>query len=76
MDGLFDQQELEIPCPHCRARFKITVGALKQPGVQCPLCSASFETSQFRQQLDKVEQSLKELQGSVKNIRINIKVKS
>jgi DNA-directed RNA polymerase subunit RPC12/RpoP len=76
MDGLFDQQELEIPCPHCRTRVKKTVRELKQPGVRCPLCGAAFDTSQFKQQLDQVEQSLKELQGTVKNIRIKINVKS
>jgi DNA-directed RNA polymerase subunit RPC12/RpoP len=76
MDGLFDQQELEIPCPHCRTRVKKTVRELKEPGIKCPLCGAAFDTSQLQQQLDKVEQSLQQLQGSVKGIRINIKVKS
>jgi len=75
MDGLFDQQELEIPCPHCRTRFKKTVGELKQPGVKCPLCEADFETSQLKQQLDKVEQSLNDLQRNIKNVKVNIKFK-
>ena len=72
MDGLFDRQELEIPCPHCRTKLKKTIGELKQPGVKCPRCGASFETSQLTQQLDQVERSLGDLQRNIKNVKINV----
>ncbi len=75
MDGLFDQQELEISCPHCRTRIKKTVGEWKQPGVKCPLCGADFETSQLKQQMNKVEQSLSGLQKSFKSVKVSMTFK-
>lgn len=74
MKGFFDETIIEIPCPNCKTKFKKTVSELKKPGVKCPQCSALFETSQFRQELDKAERSIEDFKKSLKSIKIDINI--
>jgi transcription initiation factor IIE alpha subunit len=74
MNGFFDRQELEIPCPQCKTKFTKRVRELKQPGVKCPKCGVALETSQFKRELHKAERTLKDFQRSLKDIKIDIKL--
>ncbi len=74
MSGFFDQQQIEIPCPGCKTKFKKSIRDLKRPGVRCPKCGVAFETSQFKSGLEKAERSIQDLQKTLRDIKINIKL--
>jgi len=72
MAGIDNNAKLEIKCPQCKAKFKKTVRQLKRPGVKCPKCGVSFETSKFKKGLDKVDRELKDFQRKFGNIKIKL----
>jgi peptide subunit release factor 1 (eRF1) len=65
----FDGEKLEIECPECKRKFKKSVRELKRPGVKCPGCGVSFDTSQFKREIDKAERSIKDFERSIKNMK-------
>ena len=70
MAGMFDGEKLDVDCPKCKGKFKITVRDLKRPGAKCPKCGVQFESSQFKRELDKVERQLKDFGKSLGNIKL------
>ncbi len=69
MAGTFDGDRLDIKCPECKRALKKSVRELKRSGVKCPGCGASFDTSQFKREMDKAERSIKDFERSLKNMK-------
>lgn len=72
MDGMFDSDELDIDCSQCKGKFKMTVRDLKRPGAKCPKCGVQFESSQFKQELDRAERQLKDFGKDLGNISMDL----
>ncbi|HNX34253.1 MAG TPA: hypothetical protein PKM57_06470 [Kiritimatiellia bacterium] len=70
MAGMFDNEKLDIDCPNCKGRFRMTVRDLKRPGAKCPKCGAQFDSSQFKRELDKVNRQIKDLEKNLGNITL------
>jgi hypothetical protein len=48
--GMFDNAELEIPCPQCGEKIKKTVGGIKdEPKFRCPIngCDGWIDAGEF-----------------------------
>lgn len=61
MSTFFDQQEINIPCPHCGHQFPEKVGRLKDsPEVNCPACGGVFKVNaeQLRDALAVLQKGL------------------
>lgn len=53
---MFEQAELDIPCPHCDQKIQKTVGWLQNhDAITCPACSGTFRFS-----ADELERGLKQ----------------
>ena len=69
MDVIDNNAKLDIECPKCKGQFTKTIRELKQSDVKCPKCGVSFETSDFKKGLDKVERELKDLKRKIGNMK-------
>lgn len=69
MSTFFDQQEINIPCPHCGHKFPEKVGRLKDsPEVTCPACAGVFKVN-----AEQLRDALAALQEGVDRIRAAFK---
>lgn len=62
--GIFDDAEIEIPCPKCGYKTKQTIGRLRdQAQFECVGCGTTIKpsTRQFDSALNKVDQSIDDL---------------
>lgn len=65
MSTFFDQQEINIPCPHCSHQFPEKVGRLKDsPEVTCPACASVFKVN-----AEQLRDALAVLQKGIDGIR-------
>ena len=63
---MFDEIEIDIPCPNCDNKLKTTVKKLRtNPVLHCKHCGDDIkinaDTSKFDRETQKVEKSLKKL---------------
>jgi hypothetical protein len=74
----FDNLPLEITCSKCGKRIKETVNWLKAESRKCPFCGTLIDTTEFRRGIDeatnRTHEMLRNLQGSLKSVKINIKL--
>ena len=74
----FDNLPLEITCLKCGKHIKETVKWLKAESQKCPFCDALIDTTEFRRGIDeatnRTNKMLRNLQGSLKSVKINIKL--
>jgi phage FluMu protein Com len=74
----FDNLPLEITCLKCGKLIKETVNWLKAESRKCPFCDTPIDTTEFRRGIDeatnRTHKMLRNLQGSLKSVKINIKL--
>lgn len=68
---MFDEIEIDIPCPNCNKKLKTTVKNLRtNPILHCKHCGDDIkinaDTSKFDRETQKVEKSLKKLKKTLK----------
>lgn len=68
---MFDEIEIDIPCPNCNNKLKSTVKKLRtNPILHCRHCGNDIkinaDTSKFDRETQKVEKSLKKLKQTLK----------
>lgn len=65
----FDDEIVEIPCNKCKRKNKKTINWLKQNNKLICKCGTEIviESSQFKKEISKIEQSLEELDRILKN---------
>lgn len=64
--GLLDDQVIQVACPNCRKQFKKPVRWFKVNRQACPAgCGVTFETQQFRREIDKIERQLSGMLGGL-----------
>ncbi len=68
---MFDEIEIDIPCPNCDNKLRMTVKKLRtNPILHCKYCSNDIkintDTSKFDRETQKVEKSLKKLKQTLK----------
>ena len=74
----FDNLPLEITCLKCGKVIKENVKWLKAESRKCPFCDTPIDTTEFRRGIDeatdRTHKMLRNLQGSLKSVKINIKL--
>jgi len=74
----FDNLPLEITCSKCGKQIKETVKWLKAESRKCPFCGTLIDTTEFRRGIDeatnRTHEMLRNLQGSLSSLKINIKL--
>ena len=74
----FDNLPLEITCSKCGKQIKETVKWLKAESQKCPFCGTLIDTTEFRRGIDeaanRTHEMLRNLQGSLSSVKINIKL--
>jgi len=74
----FDNLHLEITCLKCGKLIKETVKCLKAESRKCPFCDTPIDTTEFRRGIDeatnRTHKMLRNLQGSLKSVKIDIKI--
>lgn len=68
---MFDEIEIDIPCPNCDNKLRTTVKKLRtNPILYCKHCSNDIkintDTSKFDRETQKIEKSLKKLKQTLK----------
>ena len=70
-----DSLGVDIPCPHCKQQFEVTLGQIQRSEtVVCPKCRKSIKLKTEGDDLKKVERAMKGLKNSLKDIEINFKL--
>jgi len=69
MTGIFDDTTIDIECPNCKGKLKMAVRDLKRPDAKCKKCGIKFESSQFKRELDKAEQAVKDLKKTIDGMK-------
>lgn len=72
MTSILDNEKIDFQCPNCNRKIVMTVRQLKRPGNTCPGCGASFDTAEFKRELNKVDRELKKLEKEIGNINIQL----
>jgi phage FluMu protein Com len=74
----FDNLPLEITCSKCGKQMNETVKWLKAESRKCPFCNTLIDTTEFRRGIDeatnRTHEMLRNLQESLKSIKIKIKL--
>ena len=70
MSGIFDRERVDFICPNCNKKIVKTVGQLRQSFCRCPQCNMRIENRQFNRDLQNVDKQIKDLQRSIKNIKL------
>jgi hypothetical protein len=74
----FDNLPLEIICSKCGQQINETVKWLKAESRKCPFCGTLIDTTEFRRGIDeatnRTNEMLRNLQGSLSSVKINIKL--
>ena len=74
----FDNLPLEITCSKSGKQINETVNWLKAESRKCPFCGTLIDTTEFRRGIDeatnRTHEMLKNLQESLKSVKIKIKL--
>jgi hypothetical protein len=74
----FDNLPLEMTCSKCGKQIKENVKWLKAESQKCPFCDTLIDTTEFRRGIDeatnRTHEMLRNLQGSLKSVKIRIKL--
>ena len=70
---MFEEIEIDIPCPNCNNNLRTTVKKLRtNPTLYCNHCDNDIkinaDTSKFDRETQKVEKSLKKLKQTLKKL--------
>lgn len=68
---MFEDKILDIPCPECRHKNKVSIGKLKNsPRITCRGCRKNIQinASEFKKYFDDFDRQLKQ----IKNITLNL----
>ena len=68
---LFDDADMEIPCPKCGKQFTEKLGTLKNSSnVKCPHCGIGFapNTEEFSEQMEASEKAVEDFGKGLKKI--------
>jgi len=76
----FDNLPLEMTCSKCGKQINETVKWLKAESRKCPFCNTLVDTTEFRRGIDeatnRTHEMLRNLQESLKSVKIKIKLYS
>jgi peptide subunit release factor 1 (eRF1) len=71
-----DYSSMKITCPKCGKKIEKTVGWFKADGRSCPFCHQTFDTTQFRRDIEEAEASTEKTLQDIAKTCSNTKIEN